>query len=76
MGASHPTIWKFIDGIKLEQSLNEMKIEQYLAGDDPPPPRKKYKDCSERILKKVQNYQNHDKISHLRGIAHNLTLNV
>ena len=76
LGASHPTIWKFIDGIKLEQSLNEMKIEQYLAGDDPPPPRKKYKDCSERILKKVQNYQNHDKISHLRGIAHNLTLNV
>ena len=27
LGAYHPTIWKFIDGLKKEQSLNELKLE-------------------------------------------------
>ena len=37
LGAYHPTIWKFIDGLKKEQSMNEMKLEQFLAGRQPPP---------------------------------------
>ncbi len=27
LGAHHPSIWKFIDGLKKEQSLNKLKIE-------------------------------------------------
>ena len=29
LGACHPAIWKFIDGLKKEQSLNETKTEQH-----------------------------------------------
>ena len=36
LGAYHPTIWKFIDGLKKEQNSNEMKIEQYISGHQPP----------------------------------------
>ncbi len=35
LGAYHPSIWKFIDGLKNEQSPNEVKIEQYIAGERP-----------------------------------------
>src|SRR5688572_8269078 len=27
IGANHPTIWKFIDALKAEQNMNELKIE-------------------------------------------------
>ena len=42
----HPTIWKFIKALKKEQSLNETKIEQYIAGQQPP------------IRKKIQRFSN------------------
>ncbi|ESO08919.1 hypothetical protein HELRODRAFT_168839 [Helobdella robusta] len=41
IGASHPTVWKFISSLKDEQALNEGKIEQYVAGANPPPSKKK-----------------------------------
>ncbi|ESO08300.1 hypothetical protein HELRODRAFT_184059 [Helobdella robusta] len=40
IGASHPTIWKFISSLKDEQASNEGKIEQYVAGAKPPPSKK------------------------------------
>ena len=32
VGCHHPSIWKFIDKLKAEQSLNERRIEQVFAG--------------------------------------------
>lgn len=34
--AYHPLIWRFIEGLKKEQSFNELKIEQYIADQAPP----------------------------------------
>lgn len=48
LGAAHPTLWKFIETVKKHQSLNEFQMEQHLAGETSQPPRKKYRDLSER----------------------------
>ncbi|ODM88747.1 hypothetical protein Ocin01_17935 [Orchesella cincta] len=37
LGAAHPTIWKFIETIRKQQSLNELQMEQHLAGGTPQP---------------------------------------
>jgi len=74
LGAHHPTIWKFIDGIKKEQSLNEMRLEQYVSGQQPPPGKRVYKDTADRIKTIVADYGLRPITDYLRGIAHNLSL--
>ena len=76
LGAYHPTIWKFIDGLKKEQSLNELKLEQFNAGQQPPPRKKKYRDVAERIKTLVSEYGKRSNVDYIRGIAHNLSLQV
>lgn len=76
LGADHPTIWKFINGLKHEQSLNDFKIDQYLAGDEPPLQRKKYRDSAKRIMKIVDDYGQRPLLDYLKGIAQNFSLNV
>nr|CAD7193550.1 unnamed protein product [Timema douglasi] len=46
---SHPSICKFVPAIKMEQSLNEVCIEQYTSGQEPPLQRKKYRNSMERL---------------------------
>ena len=74
LSANHPTIWKFIDGIKKEQSLNEMKLEQYVGGVQPPPRKRVYKDTADRIKNIVAEYGLRPLNDYLRGIAHNFSL--
>ena len=76
LSANHPTIWKFIDGLKKEQSLNELKLEQFTAGQPAAEGKKKYRDTSERIKSIVEEYGNRSNIDYLRGVAHNLNLQV
>ena len=37
---THPSIWEFIDTLKLDASHNRMLIAQMLAGAAPPPQKK------------------------------------
>jgi len=30
----HPSIWRFIDALKKEESINRLKIEQYVGGNE------------------------------------------
>jgi hypothetical protein len=76
LSAHHPTIWKFIDGIQQEQSLNELKVNQYLAGVSPPISRRKYRNAAKKIMKIVEEYGQRDPIEYLSSIASNLKLNV
>ena len=76
LGAYHPTIWKFIDGLKKEQSFNELKLEQFVAGHQPPKGKKKYQEAANRIKSIVEEYGNRPVLQYLRGIAHNINLNV
>jgi hypothetical protein len=76
LGASHPTIWRFIDSLKKEQSMNELKLEQFLSGQHPPRARKIYREVARRIKTIVEDYGNRTTLDFLRGIGHNINLNI
>ena len=40
----HPTIWKFLDGIFVEQAMMEQCVERENAGHEAPKKRRKYED--------------------------------
>src|SRR6218665_925910 len=78
MGDNHPSIWigLFIDALKTEQNLNEMKIEQYMSGQLPNAPPRIYKEAAEKIKIVFADYAICTLCDYLRGIAHNLSLQV
>lgn len=57
--------------MKVEQSRNEMAIAQHIAGRQAPPGKKKYRDCAEQIMQKVNEYDQIDLLDYLHGLAHN-----
>ena len=74
ISAEHPNIWKFISALKREQSLNELRIEQHVSGQQPPIGRRVYRDSAQRLLTLVNNYRPNINIcDYVRGIAHNLS---
>lgn len=72
IGHSHPNIFKFIDNIKSEQSLQEMKISQISASQEAPPSKKKYTLLDERIKKIALKYERNKVEEYMRSIAHNI----
>ena len=70
---THPSMWEFIDTLKVNASHNRMLIAQMLAGPVPPPQRRVYHDIDARIATLVQGYNNGNIIPFLRGISYNLT---
>lgn len=70
----HPSIWKFIDAIRMDEKQNRKKIEELIAGHEPPAKRKCYKDTAANISRIVREYSGRNLIDYLRGIAHNLEL--
>ena len=69
---THPSIWEFIDTLKLDASHNRMLIAQMLAGAAPPPQKRVYRDANARIATLVQGYNNGNTTPFLRGISYNL----
>ena len=68
----HPSIWKFLNFLKLEQAKNEVLLVQMLSGvDEGPKPKKKYVDLWYRIEKIVNNYDDTDRIEFLQAVAQN-----
>jgi|UniRef100_A0A2S2QAB4 hypothetical protein len=47
----HPSIWRFIDALKKEESINRLKIEQYVGGNEPS--KKKKIDRAAKIKKNM-----------------------
>lgn len=72
-GATHLNIWKFINCLKKEQALNEVRIEQFLAGFQAPLPKKKYRNCCARLLNIVSNFNRENIIEYIRAVSHNLS---
>ena len=77
-GMDHPTIWKFIDGIRKLQVGRDQQYEQFVRGEEPPQKRQKYLRADEKILKIVAGFKE-DRESrtlseYLRGIATNFLM--
>lgn len=64
---SHNT--QFIDGLKREQSLQELRIEQYVGGVSAAEGREKYRDCAMRLKNIVSDYDTTNNVEeYLRSI--------
>ena len=71
LGFSHPTIWKFIDGLQKLQNGNKTKIA-CLVAQGPTPRKRKYVDLDARLKIIANDFANRNITDFLRGIAHNL----
>jgi len=76
IGASHPTIWKFIDALKKEESLVRFKLNQYEAGLPRPLQSQICRVCTERVQSRVNLCDNNDILEYLNTLSHNINLNV
>ena len=75
VGAAHPSLWKFIDALKREQSLTEIKIAKLNRGEECERSTRKYKESANRLKKIVDSFEEYeDEIKYLRTVAHNLRL--
>lgn len=74
IGCYNPNFWKFLKLLQSEQALQKVLCTQLLAGHAPEPPRKRYADCNQRIVRLVGQYQERTNMEYLRGIAYNIGL--
>ena len=73
VGCCHPTIWKVIQSLKLEQGIVEIKQAKYIACEKPAKGYIKHhhEECSKNL---VRDYFNRPIMEFLRGIAHHIGL--
>jgi len=78
----HPTIWKFIDGLRKSEKQRDMELEQMVAGYAPPAKKKKYQDADKRIVTILNQFMGNNPNAppqsmweFLQGISHNYQIN-
>ena len=69
MGCSHPTIWKFLDVLKKEQNLTDVKVAQHLSRQQPPKRAKKWTDYDDRLRRIVTDYDSYDLLDFLKAVG-------
>lgn len=74
-GVDHPTIFKFIDGLKRYQSNRDKIYEDFVAGKNPTEKRLKYVQADNRIMVVVNSWGQRTPVEYLPGIAYNFLLN-
>ena len=75
IGAHHPSLWKFIDVLKTEQSQTQFRLNQLVAGVPPPAKRRKYKDLDQRLMNSIAKFGTIALTEYLIGIAQNVSFN-
>lgn len=73
-GVDHPTLWKFIDGLRTVQKSTDQIYEEFVRGDSPPRKRNKYQQMDARILRIVESFESREIVEYLRGIASNFMM--
>ncbi|XP_018495711.1 uncharacterized protein LOC108864471 [Galendromus occidentalis] len=66
----HPSLWKFIDGIRKVQQSRDVTYARFVAGHEPEAKRSKYVAADDRILKIVREFGQRP-TTYLRGLARN-----
>jgi len=74
MGECHPSIWVFINCLRIIRFGHDYFYSQLAAGKSPHKKFKKIADLDRRILKIVQQYVSRDYFSYLKSIVYNISL--
>ena len=69
MGCSNPTIWKFLDVLKKEQNLTDVKVAQHLSRQQPPKRAKNWTDYDDRLRRIVSDYDSYDLLDFLKAVG-------
>ena len=56
VGCSHPTIWEFLEALKLEQAIIDTKFCNHLMRNPPPPRQKKWVQLDARLQDVMDHY--------------------
>ncbi|XP_069058997.1 uncharacterized protein [Pleurodeles waltl] len=70
IGKRHPNLYNFMEVLKKEQSLQEMRLAQSLSGSLNPKVSKKSKEMSERLLGKMQQFLLMSPLDYLDSLAY------
>ncbi|QQP39995.1 Uncharacterized protein FKW44_013880, partial [Caligus rogercresseyi] len=65
VASCHPILSKFLEFLKNEENLIRIDIIQQLAGHPPPLQRRQYRDCNQRILTILKDYENREIVDYL-----------
>ena len=74
IGCCHPNIWRFINALKQEQGLVEVRQAKFIAGEKPTK-RRKDKANEEGLKGLIFGYFHRLPLEFLRGVAHRIGLN-
>ena len=76
VGYAHPTVYKLINSMGLEQSHTENLKAKIDAGQNVARKNQKYVRVATAIRRLVDNFNQRQPLDYLRGISHNIELNV
>ena len=65
VNCTNPKIWSFMDALKLEHSLAELKIVKHLTRTSPLPQQKKWINNDHRLQKDVRSYDSYPILTYL-----------
>ena len=71
LGCSHPNVWRVIEAFKTEESISQLKMAQYVAGENDQVSKRKYRDLNERLKNVVGSYGKITIVEYLYGVASN-----
>ena len=71
LGATHPTMYKLVEKLRVEQGKTEFIVENTLAHGCPASKRV-YMDRDARLLRQAQSFPNMDRMQYMRAVAHNI----
>ena len=74
-GVDHPSLLRFIEGIRTHQRTKDAELERYIAGHIVPKKRNKYLENDKRIMRILANVNTNEAIVSLRAIAHTYEMN-
>jgi len=69
VGCAHPTVWKFLDALKLEQSLTDFKLVQHLMREPLEPRPQKWIKFDQRLNAVIENYDDYEILDYLKVIG-------
>ncbi|CAN7947230.1 unnamed protein product, partial [Ixodes pacificus] len=72
INCTRPSIWSFLGCVQKEQSLQEMRIAQLDAGQQPSGLAAKYRALNERIVRVLDDHESDRPLSTVESIARNV----